>query len=889
MKFLAWILMFLPLSLLAQVGVPSGVILVATAPSGACSAGVQGQLVTSTGAIWTCHGGTWAPVSGGGGGVGTVTSVGLTLPTSVFANSGSAVTTFGNVSDTFISQAANLFFGSPNGSAGVPAFRAIAAADIPTLNQNTIGTSGNTTAVNGAALPTPTPIVGGPSYVNNLGQVVNLVRIATAFFFGDSFQAAQGVLNQSYSMWGLMEQDIPAPVADVAISGTSSDVYAVQALNNWDPDGVFTNVMFVGGNENDGSCSSQTAACGLKYRLTNQFTYAWGAIPPANRQMASVATVTSGTATAYTSTNPIGYVATGFVGNLSLPTYTRQAQPGTAMSTTSSAVLTFTIPSSTTTTTIGISYGLLANSTSSFTATVDGNSVTDIASGTNTFSGAPQAAFNGTQTTGLARQEFSVSSASFHTVVLTLTGSGTYPMTIVSVDAATPNSPSNGKVIQIGTNPNATWLSSSFWNTYQQTLATQFLAEGLAVDQVDVVGGVTGEGITCTVNGTTDVSTTASLTYAASFVASHPNGGGGGGHEHYRQCILAAQDNMHAPNGTVGFHFAASKIVENTALSNWFVQSGPSLLYLPGTTAAASTITFTSGYVVISGTTPIVTMIPPPSCQTARSVCSVKVQLPSGASISNVGASYNGLQTSPIYADHNNMTVVLDYYNGFWYQEDLSSGIKQFLTTLSGTTVNVNVSNPQSILTLQGNTAFTANGLVSGASQTSQLRICQPGSGGPYTGSTFGATFNISSAVVAGINAMPASTCADLMLTNWNGTTVDVVNAVFGPNYVPAPATTYTIPSSATPALNVANGILQTITLSANATPTAVSPAIGQRVVYEICQPATGGPYTWTWPAAYHGGVTVGTTASTCSIQGFDSFNGTTFVSESAGVINVAP
>jgi len=45
----------------------TGIASVATAPSGACTAGVPGQMVTSTGDIWTCQSGTWAKVGGSGG------------------------------------------------------------------------------------------------------------------------------------------------------------------------------------------------------------------------------------------------------------------------------------------------------------------------------------------------------------------------------------------------------------------------------------------------------------------------------------------------------------------------------------------------------------------------------------------------------------------------------------------------------------------------------------------------------------------------------------------------------------------------------------------------------------------------------------------------------
>lgn len=64
---------------------------------------------------------------------GTVTSVGLALPASTFSVTGSPVTGAGTLTGAFISQTQNTFLGAPNGSAGVPSFRALVAADIPAL------------------------------------------------------------------------------------------------------------------------------------------------------------------------------------------------------------------------------------------------------------------------------------------------------------------------------------------------------------------------------------------------------------------------------------------------------------------------------------------------------------------------------------------------------------------------------------------------------------------------------------------------------------------------------------------------------------------------------------------------------------------------------------
>ena len=84
---------------------------------------------------------------------GTVSSVSGTGTVSGLTLSGT-VTTSGNLTlggtlsvspSNFSSQTAATFLAAPNGTAGVPTFRAIVAADIPTLNQNTTGTASNVT------------------------------------------------------------------------------------------------------------------------------------------------------------------------------------------------------------------------------------------------------------------------------------------------------------------------------------------------------------------------------------------------------------------------------------------------------------------------------------------------------------------------------------------------------------------------------------------------------------------------------------------------------------------------------------------------------------------------------------------------------------------------
>lgn len=108
--------------------------------------------------VWNNSTTTWEP---GNVGTGTVTSVALSLP-SIFSVSGSPVTTSGTLTGTLATQTANTVFAAPNGSTGAPTFRALVAADIPSLAASIItsgilpiargGTNLGTTPTNGQLL-----------------------------------------------------------------------------------------------------------------------------------------------------------------------------------------------------------------------------------------------------------------------------------------------------------------------------------------------------------------------------------------------------------------------------------------------------------------------------------------------------------------------------------------------------------------------------------------------------------------------------------------------------------------------------------------------------------------------------------------------------------------
>jgi hypothetical protein len=114
------------------------------------SQGTAGQVLTSAGTGATP---TWTTPT-----VGTVTSVSGTSPVASSGVATPAISLAANYGDTqnpYASKTANFVLAAPNGSAGVPTFRAIVAADIPTLNQNTTGSAETvTTTINSGVVAT---------------------------------------------------------------------------------------------------------------------------------------------------------------------------------------------------------------------------------------------------------------------------------------------------------------------------------------------------------------------------------------------------------------------------------------------------------------------------------------------------------------------------------------------------------------------------------------------------------------------------------------------------------------------------------------------------------------------------------------------------------------
>lgn len=128
---------------------------------------------------------------------GTVTSVGLSLP-DIFNVSNSPISSSGTLSAGFVTQASNTVFAGPSSGNGTPSFRALVAADIPTLNQNTTGSAATLTTSRtlwGQSFNGSANVTGNMSSVGKVEQSWGDQRIG--IFFNNDYRSGMAVFGNS--------------------------------------------------------------------------------------------------------------------------------------------------------------------------------------------------------------------------------------------------------------------------------------------------------------------------------------------------------------------------------------------------------------------------------------------------------------------------------------------------------------------------------------------------------------------------------------------------------------------------------------------------------------------------------------------------------------------
>lgn len=128
---------------------------------------VTGVIESTTGGIKFPDGTTQTTAATGSGSVTSVTGTSPVVSSGGTTPAISLASGYGDTQNPYASKTANFVLAAPNGSSGAPTFRAILAADIPTLNQNTTGTASNVTG-------TVAIVNGGTGATTAAGALTNL-------------------------------------------------------------------------------------------------------------------------------------------------------------------------------------------------------------------------------------------------------------------------------------------------------------------------------------------------------------------------------------------------------------------------------------------------------------------------------------------------------------------------------------------------------------------------------------------------------------------------------------------------------------------------------------------------------------------------------------------
>jgi hypothetical protein len=139
-----------------------------------------------------------AAASGSPGGVTSVTGTSPVVSSGGTTPAISLASGYGDTLNPYASKTANFVLAAPNGTAGVPTFRAVVAADIPTLNQSTTGsaatlTTGRTIAVTGDLAYT-SPSFDGSTNVTAAGTLATVNSNVGSFTAANITVNAKGLI-----------------------------------------------------------------------------------------------------------------------------------------------------------------------------------------------------------------------------------------------------------------------------------------------------------------------------------------------------------------------------------------------------------------------------------------------------------------------------------------------------------------------------------------------------------------------------------------------------------------------------------------------------------------------------------------------------------------------
>jgi len=210
------------------------------------------------------------------GGSGTVTGVTGTSPVASSGGAAPAISLasgYGDTQNPYASKTANQVLAAPNGTSGVPSFRALVSADIPTLNQNTTGTAAglsSTLAVTSGGTGLTSGTSGGVPYFSGASAISSSAALtANALIVGGGAGAAPAPLASLGTATTVLHGNASGAPTFGAVSLSADVSGTLPVANGGTGQTSYTDGQLLIGNSTGNTLTKATLTAGTNVTITN--------------------------------------------------------------------------------------------------------------------------------------------------------------------------------------------------------------------------------------------------------------------------------------------------------------------------------------------------------------------------------------------------------------------------------------------------------------------------------------------------------------------------------------------------------------------------------------------------------------------------------------------